>query len=62
MNPELRKRFIDSIDYLRKMDFFKNYSKLSLEEISEQIFDGEMIIQMTGLMRSMEVNLVGGFV
>ncbi|MEM2050879.1 MAG: hypothetical protein QW231_03695 [Candidatus Bathyarchaeia archaeon] len=50
------------MDYLRKMDFFKNYSKLSLEEISEQIFDGEMIIQMTGLMRSMEVNLVGGFV
>ncbi|MEM3466049.1 MAG: hypothetical protein QXU11_10690 [Thermoproteota archaeon] len=40
VNPELKKRFIDSIDYLRKMDFFKDYSNLSSEEILERIFDG----------------------
>lgn len=40
MNPELRKRFVDSIDYLRKMDFFKKYSNLSSEEILDKIFNG----------------------
>lgn len=40
MNPELRKRFVDSLDYLRKMDFFKDYSNLTSEEILEKIFNG----------------------
>ncbi|MEM2088863.1 MAG: hypothetical protein QXF52_09390 [Thermoproteota archaeon] len=42
MNPELRKRFVGSIEYLRKMDFFKDYSNLSSEEILERIFRGEI--------------------
>jgi len=29
MKPELRKRFIDSLGYLRKMGFFEDYSNLS---------------------------------
>ncbi|MEM1574371.1 MAG: hypothetical protein QW682_00330 [Nitrososphaerota archaeon] len=32
-----RKRFIDSIEFLRKMDFFKKYSNLTSEEIFEKI-------------------------
>ncbi|MBO3797613.1 MAG: hypothetical protein QXI42_09605 [Thermoproteota archaeon] len=42
MNPELRKRFVDSIDYLRKMGFFQDYSNLSSEEIFEKILRGEI--------------------
>ncbi|MBO3842933.1 MAG: hypothetical protein FGF48_11065 [Candidatus Brockarchaeota archaeon] len=42
MRSELRKRFIDSIEYLRKMDFFKDYSDLTSEEILEKIFEGEI--------------------
>lgn len=42
VNPELRKRFVDSIEYLRKMDFFRDYPDLSSEEILEKIFGGEM--------------------
>ncbi|MBO3810215.1 MAG: hypothetical protein FGF50_11580 [Candidatus Brockarchaeota archaeon] len=42
VNPELRKRFVDSLDYLRKMDFFQDYSHLSSEEILEGIFGGEI--------------------
>lgn len=42
VNPKLRKRFIDSIEYLRKIDFFKDYSHLSSEEILEGIFSGEI--------------------
>ena len=42
VNPILRKRFVDSIEYLRKMDFFKDYSDLSSEEILERIFNGEI--------------------
>jgi hypothetical protein len=42
MNPVLRKRLIDSIEYLRKMDFFKDYSSLSSEEILDKIFSGEI--------------------
>lgn len=42
MKPELRKRFVDSIEYLRKMDFFKDYSNLSSEEILEKISSGEI--------------------
>lgn len=42
VDPKLRKRFVDSIDYLRKMDFFKDYSDLSSEEILERIFSGEI--------------------
>ncbi|MBO3798061.1 MAG: hypothetical protein QXO47_01400 [Thermoproteota archaeon] len=42
VNPKLRKRLIDSIEFLRKMDFFKDYSNLSSEEILEKIFSGEI--------------------
>lgn len=42
MNPELRKRLIDSIDYLRKMDFFQDYSNLHSEKILKKIFGGEI--------------------
>jgi len=42
MEPELRKRFIDSIEYLRKMGFFQDYSNLTSEEILEKIFNGEI--------------------
>jgi len=42
MNPELRRRLIDSIEYLRKMGFFEDYSSLSSEEILEKIFNGEI--------------------
>ncbi|MBO3797463.1 MAG: hypothetical protein QXI42_06560 [Thermoproteota archaeon] len=42
MNPKLRKRFVDSIEYLRKMDFFRDYSNLSSEEIFDRILNGEM--------------------
>lgn len=33
----VKKRFIDSIEFLRKMDFFKKYSNLTSEEIFEKI-------------------------
>ncbi|MGB9709728.1 hypothetical protein [Infirmifilum uzonense] len=42
VNPELRKRFVNSIEYLRKMEFFKDYSELSSEEILDKIFSGEI--------------------
>ncbi len=41
MNPELRKRFVNSIEYLRRMDFFKGYSDLTSDEILDKIFNGE---------------------
>lgn len=42
VNPELRKRLIDSIEYLRKMDFFKDYSNISSEEILDKILGEEI--------------------
>lgn len=42
IRPELRKRFVDSIECLRKMDFFQDYSGLSSEEILNKIFSGEI--------------------
>jgi len=42
MNPELRRRFVNSIEYLRRMDFFNDYSNLSSEEILDKIFSGEI--------------------
>ncbi|MEM2088015.1 MAG: hypothetical protein QXF52_04995 [Thermoproteota archaeon] len=42
MNPELRKCFIDSIEYLRKMDFFQDYSNLTSEKILDKILSREM--------------------
>ncbi|MEM3660716.1 MAG: hypothetical protein QXU11_09990 [Thermoproteota archaeon] len=42
MNPVLRKRLINSIDYLRKMDFFQDYSNLSSGEILEEILGGKI--------------------
>jgi hypothetical protein len=41
MKPELRRRLIGSIEYLRKMGFFQDYSSLSSEEMLEKIFDEE---------------------
>jgi hypothetical protein len=37
MKPELRKRLIDSIEYLRKMGFFEDYSNLTSNEIYRRI-------------------------
>ncbi|MBO3839626.1 MAG: hypothetical protein QXN75_01855 [Thermoproteota archaeon] len=42
MNPELRRRFVNSIEYLRRMDFFNDYSNLSSEEIFDKILTGEI--------------------
>ncbi|MEM2049657.1 MAG: hypothetical protein QXU11_04175 [Thermoproteota archaeon] len=42
IDPRLEKRFVNSIEYLRKMDFFKDYSNLSSKEIFERILNGEM--------------------
>lgn len=42
MNPEFRKRLINSMKFLKEMDFFKEYSNLSSEEILEKIFNGEI--------------------
>ncbi|MBO3842113.1 MAG: hypothetical protein FGF48_06815 [Candidatus Brockarchaeota archaeon] len=42
VSPELRKRFVDSIEYLRKIDFFKDYSNLTSEEIFNKILSGEI--------------------
>ncbi|MGB9716852.1 MAG: hypothetical protein ACP5PQ_02650 [Thermoproteota archaeon] len=42
MNSKLKKRFISSIDFLREMDFFKDYSDLNSEEILKKIFNGEI--------------------
>ncbi|MBO3842120.1 MAG: hypothetical protein FGF48_06865 [Candidatus Brockarchaeota archaeon] len=42
MNPKLKKRLVDSIEYLRKMDFFQDYSDLTSEEILNKIFNGEI--------------------
>lgn len=37
MNLELRERFVDSIEYLRRLDFFKDYSDLSSEDFFEEL-------------------------
>lgn len=42
MNPVLKRRLVDSIEYLRKLDFFQDYSHLTSEEILEKIFNGEI--------------------
>jgi len=47
VNPKLRKRFIDSIEYLRGMNFFNDYSDLSSEEIFERILRGEIGYQFS---------------
>ncbi|MBO3839410.1 MAG: hypothetical protein JTT17_01070 [Candidatus Brockarchaeota archaeon] len=47
MNSRLRKRFIDSIEYLRGMNFFNDYSDLSSEEIFERILRGEIGYQFS---------------
>lgn len=41
VNLELRKRFVDSIEHIRKMDFFKDHSNLSSVKILEKIFGGK---------------------
>ncbi|MEM2941201.1 MAG: hypothetical protein QW304_06600 [Thermoproteota archaeon] len=42
MNPELRKRFVNSTEHLRKMGFFQDYSHLSSEEILDKILNSEI--------------------
>ncbi|MEM3389003.1 MAG: hypothetical protein QW491_06270 [Thermoproteota archaeon] len=42
MNQKIKKRLVDSLDYLRRMNFFKDYSNLSSEEILERIFRNEI--------------------
>ncbi len=42
MKTELKKRLINSIDFLRETGFFKDRSNLSSEEILEKIFNGEI--------------------
>ncbi len=42
VNLKIKKRLIDSLDYLRGMDFFQEYSDLASEEILERIFNGEI--------------------
>ncbi|MEM3449722.1 MAG: hypothetical protein QXP38_12790 [Nitrososphaerota archaeon] len=42
MNPELRKRFVNSMRFLREMGFFQDYSNLSSEEILDKILNGEI--------------------
>lgn len=44
-----RERFIDSIEYLRKMGFFKEYSNLTSEEIFEKIREGSISLKYFGL-------------
>jgi len=42
MDLKLRRRLIGSIDFLRRMDFFKDYSNLASGEILDKILNGEM--------------------
>jgi hypothetical protein len=49
MKPELRKRLIDSIEFLRKMGFFQDYSSLHSEEILEKIFNENSILVFYGI-------------
>ncbi|MEM3958281.1 MAG: hypothetical protein QXO47_08790 [Thermoproteota archaeon] len=42
VNPELRKRFVNSMRFLREMGFFQDYSNLSSEEILDKILNGEI--------------------
>lgn len=38
----VKEQFINSIEFLRKMDFFKEYSNLSSEEIFERMKEKDM--------------------
>jgi len=42
LDPEIRKRLMNSMDFLRKTGFFEDYSNLSSWEILEKIFSGEI--------------------
>jgi len=42
MNPEVKKRLVGSMEYLRRVGFFQDYSNLTSEEILEKIFNGEI--------------------
>jgi hypothetical protein len=42
LDPEIRERLINSMDFLRRMGFFEDYSNLSSWEILEKIFSGEI--------------------
>jgi hypothetical protein len=41
----VRERFINSIEYLRKLGFFEEYSNLSSEEIFEKISEGDILLK-----------------
>ncbi|MEM3648761.1 MAG: hypothetical protein QW506_06325 [Thermoproteota archaeon] len=42
VNPKVRERLIDSLNYLRKMDFFKDYSDLTSEGILNKMLCNEI--------------------
>ncbi len=42
IDPGLERRFVSSIEYLRRMNFFKEYFDLTSEEIFEKILNGEI--------------------
>lgn len=42
---DIRKRFINSIEYLRKLGFFEEYSNLTSEEIFEKISEGSILLK-----------------
>jgi hypothetical protein len=41
----VRERFINSIEYLRKLGFFEEYSNLTSEEIFERISEGSILLK-----------------
>ncbi|MBO3798979.1 MAG: hypothetical protein QXO47_03525 [Thermoproteota archaeon] len=42
MDPRVKKRLLDSIEYLRKLDFFQDYLNLSAGKILERILNGDI--------------------
>lgn len=45
---DVRARFIESIEYLRKMGFFEEYSNLSSEEIFEKLKESSILLKYFG--------------
>ncbi|MBO3832183.1 MAG: hypothetical protein FGF51_02185 [Candidatus Brockarchaeota archaeon] len=42
VDSKVKRRLIESLDYLRNMGFFRDYSNSTSEEILEKIFYGEI--------------------
>jgi hypothetical protein len=59
MRPEIRKRYVASMDFLRGMSFFKNYQNLTSDEILDMIFRGDIDYSISWLdeLRSKEEHL-----